>query len=59
LGPFSAQGRSYNVESLRPAALGWLKRPVRIRAVEVPPKCVSLAAGALQRAGHEDFYFID
>jgi hypothetical protein len=56
---FRAQGRSFNVKTLRTAALGWLKRPVRIRAVEVPPKCVSLATGALRRAGHEDFYFID
>jgi hypothetical protein len=56
---YRAERRTLTVETLAKAARGWRGRPVRIRAVEVPPKCVSLATGALRRASHQDFYFID
>ena len=56
---YRAEGGSWNMVSLEAAARTWLKRPVRIRARNVLPKCVSNATGALQRAGHEDYFFID
>ena len=56
---YKAEGGTWDMVSLEGAARGWLKRPVRIRAREVLPKCVANAAGALRRAGHEDYYFID